>query len=387
MRPELRALRARRPGSGPRGSVSSHAVSRSRAGTSSAVSSTSEVSAGSAGCRRPSVIATGEDGDRHGDQRHGQRPRHRRRAAVLRRRRRSPWRRTSAAGIGFTGSPGSKLLSSSMGSDMAHSSLEVGGFVGQQRGEGGASAAQPGLDGAFGYADLVGRSHCTGRSAMWCSTSAWRCASGSCRSAATSATWDSSTAGVSVGSATARSAGRPAPRRTPPAAHRQAVRRGAHPGLGVARPSPACAGAPRPARRPPGRTPGPRRGCRSWRRPDWSAVGTTRCRTRRTHARPPGRPSSRLCGSVEGDTPGPLGGCMTAGDFREVAVSPTGAATAARRAGRGRGTRGPRSPPGHGHVGRLHEAELSDGRAVAHDRHRVGQRVACRRARSSGARW
>src|SRR6478609_4336187 len=72
--------------------------------------------------------------------------------ALLRRRIRVPRRRTSEAGSGFMVSPGvEKFSSSSRGSRMAESFL-----VGEQGGQRRASAAEPGLDGSFGYADLAG---------------------------------------------------------------------------------------------------------------------------------------------------------------------------------------------------------------------------------------
>src|SRR6478735_8319176 len=72
--------------------------------------------------------------------------------AWLRRRIRVPRRRTSEAGIGSMVSPGVvKLSSSSRGSRTAESFL-----VGEQGGERRAAPAEPGLDGAFGDADLAG---------------------------------------------------------------------------------------------------------------------------------------------------------------------------------------------------------------------------------------
>ena len=68
---------------------------------------------------------------------------------------------------------------------------------------------------------------------MWWSTSACRCASGSCLRAATSATWVSLGAARSVRRADEPGRRVAGPRRTTPAADREAVRRGAHPGLGV----------------------------------------------------------------------------------------------------------------------------------------------------------
>src|SRR3712207_6779802 len=78
-------------------------------------------------------------------------------STVLRRRIRSPRRRTSEAGIGFTGIPSSKR-SRSLRSGTGGSFGQGAGirFVGEQGCEGGATAAEPGLDRALGRTELAG---------------------------------------------------------------------------------------------------------------------------------------------------------------------------------------------------------------------------------------
>src|SRR3712207_4641809 len=78
-------------------------------------------------------------------------------STVLRRRIRSPRRRTSEAGIGFTGSPSSKR-SRSLRSGTGGSFGQGAGirFVGKQGGKRGAATAEPGRDGALRSTELAG---------------------------------------------------------------------------------------------------------------------------------------------------------------------------------------------------------------------------------------